>query len=189
MGTRIQGVVAKEYKGVKYRSTLEANTAETLDLLGIPFEYETKRIELQEGFKCKYQKNKVIRVTYTPDFILNGNILIECKGFETPEWRLKKKLVFKYLSEKEPDTEFYQIKDCRKSLLELLDNCWNLFGYCIQVTSKHIIKGVYQTAEFSSIKEAMNCLNLKGKPLGAIMSSLIGKKQYAYGYKWKLIKV
>lgn len=33
---RIQGTKPKTYNGVHYRSTLEADTAETLDLLGIP---------------------------------------------------------------------------------------------------------------------------------------------------------
>jgi hypothetical protein len=75
---------------VRYKSTLEAETAETLDKLGLPINYEARKIVLLEGFRCPYQKNKVIGTSYKPDFLV-GDIIIECKGFETPEWRNKKK--------------------------------------------------------------------------------------------------
>ena len=80
MNGRIQGVHPKQYKGVQYKSTLEADTAETLDKLGLPINYEARKIVLLEGFRCQYQKNKVIGITYKPDFLV-GNIIIECKGF------------------------------------------------------------------------------------------------------------
>ena len=70
---RIQGTTPKEYNGVHYRSTLEADTAKTLDSLGIQFSYESRRITLLEGFRCCYQKEKVRAIHYTPDFI-DGNI-------------------------------------------------------------------------------------------------------------------
>jgi hypothetical protein len=74
-------------------------------------------------------------ITYKPDFWV-GNIIIECKGFETPEWKIKKKLVFKYLMEQEPDVIFYQVHDSRKELLKALDNHWAELGCAIHVTSK-----------------------------------------------------
>ena len=101
MSERIVNVHAQEYKGKKFRSTLEAETAKALDAMGIPYEYETRRIELLEGFRSPFQKDKVRSITYTPDFII-GPIMLECKGFETPEWKIKKKLVFKWRSSATP---------------------------------------------------------------------------------------
>ena len=82
MSKYIAGVEPKVYNGRKYKSTLEAQTAETLDNLGISWEYETKKLVLQEGFRCQYQKDKVRSITYTPDFTI-GPIMLETKGFET----------------------------------------------------------------------------------------------------------
>ena len=186
MSNRIQNVRPQERNGIKYRSTLEAETAKVLSILKIPFQYETKIITLQDGFRCPYQKDKVRALTYTPDFIIDDRILIECKGFETPEWRIKKKLVFKYLQEKEPNTFFYQIHDSKKDLLQVLDKHWLSLGYAIKVTKKptkkkeEIVEKLYD-----SISVAMKDMELI-KPIGAIMKSLTGDKQWVYGYNWKL---
>lgn len=188
MGERIKNVQSKEYNGIQFRSTLEADTAETLDLMGIPYAYERRKVILHESFRSPFQKDKVRAITYTPDFEI-GPIMLECKGFETPEWKLKKKLIFKYLAENEPNTVFCQIHDCRKSLLEALDNLWNYLGYAIQVTSKPTKKKPSETKLYDSIKQAMFELNLKGKNIGPLIGSFIGKKQWLYGYNWKLKKL
>ena len=186
MSERIQGVHPKQYKGVQYKSTLEAETAEILDKLGLPINYEARKIVLLEGFRCQYQKNKVIGITYTPDFVI-GPIMLECKGFETPEWKIKKKLLFKWLMENEPTTIFYQIHDARKSLLECLDSHWTYLGYAIQVIPKK--SKAKEPCIYDSITQAMEELNLQGKPMGAILRSLTGQTEYVYGYSWKLIKI
>lgn len=186
--SRIQGTTPKEYNGTHYRSTLEADTAKTLDLLGIPFQYESKKITLLEGFRCDYQKDKVRAVHYIPDFII-GNIIIECKGFETPEWKIKKKYVFKYLSEKEPHTFFYQTHDSGKDILLVLDNHWKDLGYQIQVTSKPTKKQQGTIQVFPSIKNAFESLSLQGKAIGSLVRSFTGKTAWVYGYNWKLIKL
>lgn len=185
---RIKGTTPKEYNGIHYRSTLEADTAKNLDLLGIPFSYESRRITLLEGFKCSYQKDKVRAIHYTPDFIID-NIILECKGFETPEWKQKKKYVFKYLMEKEPNTFFYQTHDSSKDLLLALDNHWKTLGFQIQVTSKPTRKVSSTIKTFSSIKEAIESLNLQGKAIGSLVRSFTGKAEWVYGYNWKLIKL
>jgi len=180
-----------EYKGVKYRSQLEVKTAEVLDALHIPFEYESRKLILQEGFRCPYQKDKVRSVTYTPDFII-GPIMLECKGFETPEWKIKKKLLLKYLSENEPDVIFHQIHDAGKHLLEALDSHLTYLGLCIEVSPKPKSRSLNSdsiTMKYDSISEAMQNLGLKGKPIGAILRSLTGKTQYVYGYNWQLVKI
>jgi len=188
MADRIQNVKPTEWNGINFRSTFEAKTAEILSLMGIPFQYECRKIVLQEGFRSPFQSDKVRAVTYKPDFII-GNIMLECKGFETPEWKIKKKLVFKYLQDNEPDTIFYQIHDCRKQLLEVLDKHWNSLGFNIQVTSKPSKKNPSEIFTFNSIEEAMEALNLKGKAIGSIIKSLTGEKEYIYNYNWKLNKL
>lgn len=185
MSERIQNVQPKEYNGIKYRSTLEADTAAVLDKLGIPFDYEKRKITLQEGFRSPFQKDKIRAITYTPDFEI-GPIMLECKGFETPEWKLKKKLLLKYLMENEPDTIFYQVHDNRKSLLEALDNHLSYLGYAVQVIKKQ--KNA-QPILFDSISHAMDELHLKGKPIGRIIRSLMSKSVWVYNYNWQLKKI
>ena len=183
----IVGVEPKEYNGRKYRSTLEAHTAETLDRMGIPWEYETKKITLQEGFYCQYQKEKVRAIDYIPDFVI-GPIMLETKGFETPDWKIKKKMLYKYLTENEPEAIFYMIKN-DKQLLQALDKHWNYLGYAIQVTSKGSKKQPAETKLYDSIQEAMDDLGLTGKSITSILRSLTGKKELIYNYNWKLVKI
>ena len=177
-----------DYKGRHFRSTLETQTAKTLDALGIPYQYEERKIELLEGFRSPFQKDKVRSVTYTPDFII-GPIILECKGFETPEWKLKRKLLFKWLQENEPSALFYQIHDAGKSLLKVLDAHLTYLGYYLEVTSKPTKKIPSTTTKYESVQEAMEALGLNGKALGPILNSLIGKKEFVYGYSWRLKKI
>lgn len=189
MSERIQNVHEKWYKDIKYKSTLEAETAEALDKMGLPIRYEERRLTLVEGFRCLYQKDKVKAITYKPDFWV-GNIIIECKGFETPEWKIKKKLVFKYLMEQEPEVIFYQVHDSRKELLKALDNHWAELGCAIRVTSKRGKKnGECVSKLYDSVKEALADLGMPNKSLGMIMRSLTGKTEYVFGYKWQVEKL
>ena len=62
------------YRGIQYRSTLEAKTAQSLDNLGIPYQYEPDGYQLTNG------------VWYKPDFYLPGaKQFIECKGVMSTE--------------------------------------------------------------------------------------------------------
>lgn len=202
-GGRIQGVQEKEYKGVKYKSILEADTAEALDLMGFPIRYEERAFTLIEKFRCPYQKRIVMDTEYIPDFWV-GDIILECKGFETPEWKLKKKLVFKYLMDNEPDTVFYQINkhSWKKDLIQALNNHWSYLGLAIQVTSKGSKKKPSEAKLYDSIEEAMEDLNLYRvvkksknreihlyKNMTPILMSLTGKKSWIYNYNWKLVKI
>lgn len=188
--SRIANVHAQEYKGKKFRSTLEAQTAKTLDALGIPYLYEERKIELLEGFRTPFKKNKVRSIVYIPDFMI-GPIMLECKGFETPEWLLKKKLLFKWLLENEPDTVFYQIHDAKKSLLRVLDGHLTYLGLAVQVTPKPKKKSdpAPTAVLYDSIAQAMEELQLQGRNIGPILNSLIGEKEWVYNYNWKLIKL
>ena len=189
MGERIQNVHEKWYKGVKYKSTLEADTAEALDKMGLPIRYEERVLTIFKGFRCSYQKDKVRDTVYKPDFWV-GNIILECKGYETPEWRLKKKLVFKYLMENEPDVLFYQIHDARRQLIQALDPHWNYLGYTIRVTSnKKNDKGQAFTHLYDSVAIAMVNLGIEKRAIGPIVRSIMGVQEFVYGYNWKLEKL
>lgn len=187
---RIQGVQEKWYKGVKYKSILEADTAEALDLMGLPIRYEERSFCVFEGFRCPYQKDKVRDTNYVPDFWV-GDIILECKGFETPEWRLKRKLVFKYLKDNEPDVLFYQVNKhtWRKDLLLALDPHWSYLGFAIQVTSRSTKRKPVEVRLFDSVQEAMVELGMKNKTITPILRSLTGTAEYVYGYNWKLHKL
>jgi hypothetical protein len=176
------------YNGKKYRSTLEANTAQILDAMGLPWEYENKKITLQESFRCQYQKEKVRSIEYIPDFTI-GPIMLETKGYETPDWKIKRKLLYRYLQQNEPETLFYQVKNLRQ-LLQPLDCHWSSLGYCIEVTPKPKAKKEDCTPKyFDSIKQAMQQLNLDNCPVGCVLRSLTGKTDYIHGYKWKIKRI
>lgn len=191
MSEHIVGVNPKEYNGKMYRSTLEADTARLLDEMGLPWEYETKKITLQDGFYCQYQKDKVRAIEYIPDFTI-GPIILETKGFETPDWKIKKKLLYKHLSENDPDAIFYMVKT-PKQLLEALDKHWQYLGYYIEVWPKpKKMKGYSRIGtikKFDSIEQAMQELGLKGKSITPILRSLTGRTEYVYNYSWKLKKL
>jgi hypothetical protein len=65
-----------------------------------------------------------------------------------------------------------------------------MLGCAIRVTSKRKKKKEEGFSKlYDSVEEALADLNLKGKPLGAIMRSLTGKTEYVFGYNWKLEKI
>ncbi len=61
--------VQTEYKGIVFRSKLEAKTAQILDIFGMPWKYEPQGYKLSNG------------MWYKPDFwLLNAHQFVECKG-------------------------------------------------------------------------------------------------------------
>lgn len=97
----------KILNGVRYRSQLELTCATLLTQNNIAFEYEPYEVRLVDSAvypgviyeKKTKRKQKVyspsrgnIRsISYTPDFV-GDNWIIETKGYETPEFKLKWKL-------------------------------------------------------------------------------------------------
>lgn len=187
MSAHIAGVNPKVYNGKLYKSTLEAKTAETLDKMGLSWEYESKTYTIQEGFYCPWQKRKVLDMEYTPDFIL-GPVMIETKGFETPDWKIKKKVFFKYLMENEPDAIWYMVKN-DKQLIQALDNHWSYMGYAVQVTSKPNKKKKAESKLYDSIRQALKELGIGHKTVTPILRSLKGERDFVYGYNWQLKKL
>ena len=187
MSEHIVGVEPTVYNGFKYKSKLEAKTAETLDKMGIPWEYESKTYTLQEGFYCPWQQGKVRAIEYKPDFFV-GPVMIETKGWKTPDFKLKEKMFYKYLKENEPNAIYYIVKN-QKQLLEALDSHWDNLGFYIQVTSKPQKNRPAQTYRFSSIAEALTATHCRGKSYSTILRSLTGEVQYVSGYNFKLVKI
>ena len=66
-------------KKLGFRSGLECKVAEDLKSKGIKFGYETIKIEWED----------LCYRTYTPDFILHNNIIVETKGYWTSTDRRK----------------------------------------------------------------------------------------------------
>lgn len=183
MKERIQNVHPKTYNGIKFRSSLEAEVAKTLHQLNIPYSYEKVILTLKNSFS--YYGEIQRKITYKPDFII-GDLMIECKGFETPEWRLKKKYVLDYLL-KTKEYRFYQIKSL-KELYKVIDDNMEMFSYVIAVyDGKRKLLGEEDTliGRYDSVKDAMKALGLEGKHNGNIHSCLLGNRPRAFGYIWK----
>ena len=171
--SRIKNVSAGWYNGTYYRSKLEIKCAELLDKLQIPFEYEPLTISLLESFKYKDKTCRAIK--YKPDFLI-GNIIIECKGFETPEWKIKRKLLFKYLNEQDK-YQFYEVHS-RQELIRIIEML-NLNIHAVDVFTK---QGEF-LGNWPSVSDAVKALNLKSKC--NITNCLCGLRKNAQGLVWK----
>lgn len=113
------GAVKCEYNGVKFKSKIEMFCYKELEKSKLTFSYENVTIMLIEGFKpiipvYKYSAKTlgltldlttVRSTTYTPDFVViktyPGNIIkrfvIECKGVEMDNWKMKWKMLRKQM--------------------------------------------------------------------------------------------
>lgn len=98
------GNIRTEYRGVLYDSKLEADYAASLDLR----KRATSRLDRIKSWKrqvpVKLEVNGRLICTYLCDFVIEHDDTrleyIECKGRETPEWRIKKKLFIALFPEK-----------------------------------------------------------------------------------------
>lgn len=117
---KIKNATFVEYDDIKFRSKLELRMYKELQNKGIDFEYEPFTITLEDKFVSdvpfyiskKVKKKKAAftntapctfrPITYTPDFVFkvdNKTVLLEVKGFENDSYPLKRKLLFKKLTE------------------------------------------------------------------------------------------
>ena len=115
---KIKNAKPTEYNGVKYRSKLESEFAKVFDENGILFKYEPFKITLIPSFK--YLGQTIRDVSYTPDFVVYNNIIIEAKGFPNDAYPLRKKMVLKYIVDNNYNYEFYEIKT-KNQLLKLIE--------------------------------------------------------------------
>lgn len=105
MNKKIQNATPKVYKGVTYRSKLEADCAKLLDEYNIFFEYEKFKINYIPSFE--YRGYKFRKAQYTPDFVIGNNIL-EIKGWPNEIYRYKKKLVLLALEKAKELGHYYE---------------------------------------------------------------------------------
>lgn len=125
-----------EYEGILFKSQLEKMTFITLKEAGFPVEYEPQKIVVFKGFKpttpfydknkatrmLKLQMNKLIDITYTPDFMFEYNnhlIIIEAKGFTNDTFPIKKKL-FRAWLENHPESIYFEVYS-KKQVLQAIE--------------------------------------------------------------------
>lgn len=120
----------------KFRSKLEKFCAEELKLHKIDFKYEEWKVELIPKFISSiisYEKTakgyvpispNIRSITYTPDFV-GDNWIIETKGQETSDFKIKWKMFKKYIDDNSLNYTLYkptnqkQIKETIKLIKQL----------------------------------------------------------------------
>lgn len=120
MNKKIKNATIEVYNGITFRSKLEASCAKLLDELNVPYQYEPFKIILLPAFK--YLSKTLREWSYTPDFVVYSNIIIEVKGFPNDVWGYKKKMILKYIVDNNYNYEFYEVKNksqLRSLILEL----------------------------------------------------------------------
>lgn len=133
---KIKNAHPLEYEGILFKSQLEKMTFITLKEAGFPVQYEPQKIVIFKGFKpttpfydknkatrmLKLQMNKLIDITYTPDFMFEYNghlIIIEAKGFTNDTFPIKKKL-FRAWLEKHPECIYFEVYS-KKQVLQAIE--------------------------------------------------------------------
>lgn len=120
---KIKGAVSVNYNGINFKSKLEKSCYKKLESSKLNFSYESEKITLWEGIKCKdlmiytpkklsigkydklleLQTRALLNITYTPDFIVikdNYKIYFDVKGKENDTYPIKKKMFLKILEER-----------------------------------------------------------------------------------------
>ena len=102
--------VSKTGKVIPMRSKLEKMCAEELERRGSKFQYEPFHIEIVPSFRHKdFNGRFTMAIKYTPDFIIQDNIIIELKGWSNDSYPLRRKLLLKYLVDNNYPYDFYEI--------------------------------------------------------------------------------
>lgn len=130
----------KTYKGVLYKSRLEATMAMLLDAHGLPLNYETETFTMFKSEKNKitsYRKtteNKgdfkprditINSLNYTPDFVDDdlskpNAFIIECKGLPDSAFMLRYKLFLRYFSKYYPNVTYYMPRN-KQQCIQTID--------------------------------------------------------------------
>lgn len=108
-----------------FRSQIEKRVSELLTEEGVEYEYEKVVITLLPSFV--YGKAKIRPITYKPDFMDPTGLdwLIEVKGLETPDFKIKWKMLKHKLQQENNPLRLYLIKsltELRKVIPELGQN-------------------------------------------------------------------
>lgn len=111
---KIKNATKNTVDGINFKSRLEAMIYKTLKEQGFNVEYEPKKFVIWKGYiptvpfydkdpktgLLKPNRDKLIDMTYTPDFCLTYGkllVIIEAKGLENDRFPIKKKMFRKYL--------------------------------------------------------------------------------------------
>lgn len=119
---KIKNARPKEYNGVLYRSTLEAEVAKYLTENHIDFMYEKVRLTILPS--VRYNNELFRAVHYTPDFIYK-NYIIEVKGYPNDVWGLKKKLIISLIKSGQIPYKFrevHSIAELKRIIAKIKDN-------------------------------------------------------------------
>lgn len=123
---KIKNTKETTYDGLNFKSQLEKSCYRKIKEYGLEVSYESEKITLWEGVKLdkvnfyaprkirpgKYEKDikkqtrALIKMTYTPDFIITKGkhkIYIDVKGKENDVYPIKKKMFLKHLEERDDD--------------------------------------------------------------------------------------
>lgn len=105
-----------------FRSQIEKRVSELLSEEGVEYEYEKVVFTLLPSFI--YDKAKIRPITYKPDFMdpTGEKWLIEVKGLETPDFKIKWKMLKHKLQQENNPLRLYLIKsltELRKVIPEL----------------------------------------------------------------------
>ena len=105
---QIKNATPTYYNGVKYRSKREAGCAKVLDEAGIEFQYESLKLELLPKFV--YMGKTYQQWTYTSDFVILDNVILEVKGFKQADnYVNKRKMILKHIIDNDLKYMFFEI--------------------------------------------------------------------------------
>ena len=118
MNKKVINATAVSQDGINFRSKSERTMYNLLKESGLKFWYEPEPITLLEGFYplpwyegTKEHTEKIRKMTYTPDFIVeknNHHFVLEVKGMPTDRYIVKRKLFFNYLKT-QPTWHFFEV--------------------------------------------------------------------------------
>ena len=143
MNKKVINATAVSQDGINFRSKSERTMYNLLKESGLKFWYESEPITLLEGFYplpwyegTKEHTEKIRKMTYTPDFIVeknNHHFVLEVKGMPTDRYVVKRKLFLNYLKT-QPTWHFFEVHTKRDMI------------FCIQkIKDNHTDKRGYQT--------------------------------------------
>lgn len=123
---RVVNATAVSEDNIRFRSKSERTMYNLLKDSGLKFRHEPAAIELLKGFYpahlwyegTKERKDKVRSITYTPDFVVDGEYntyIIEVKGFITDRYPLKRKMLL-HLMQNLTTSRFFEVHTKRDML-------------------------------------------------------------------------
>lgn len=130
---KVRNATPSVYNSIKFDSKLEMFCYQQLEKNNISCKYnENTYILLDKFVYLGYEypekltskgntKRTVLPITYTPDFIIKDNIIIECKGFADNKFPLKWKMFKQQLQNNFQDNLYLFMPKNQKQVLECIE--------------------------------------------------------------------